>query len=124
MLRPEAARRLRLVAAVFVAAGTVPGLILIPVLPFTFFLAIPGLIAYVNILRKSLGHEGYAESTIGWTLAIVVNLGWLGMFVGFSSKETPRDGLEVFGLIMAATCLLVALIGAKFQRDYNATVAA
>ena len=120
MLRTDAARRLRLVAAAFVVAGTVPGLILIPILPFTFFLAIPGLIAYVNILRKSLGHEGYAESTIGWSLATIVNLGWVSLFVGFS----PDGSLEVFGLAMAVLCLFLALLGFKFQRDYDASVAA
>jgi hypothetical protein len=125
MLRTEAVRRLRLVSAAFVVAGTVPGLILVPILPFTFFLAIPGLVAYVNILRKSLGHDGYLESTLGWSLAIVVNACWLFAFVGFSSSDDPpRGGLEVFGLTMAVTCLLVALLGLKFQRDYDASSAA
>jgi hypothetical protein len=116
MLRTDAARRLRLVSAAFVVAGAVPGLVLVPLLPYTFLLAIPGLVAYVKILRKALGHQGYVESTRGWSLAILVNLGWVSLFLGFGP---PIRNIEVFGLTMAVICLLVALLGFKVQRDYN-----
>ena len=74
----------------------------------------------MKILRKALGHKGYVESTRGWSLAIVVNLGWVSLFQGFGP---PIRNLEVFGLTMAVTCLLVALLGFKVQRDYDTSVA-